>query len=45
MRRQRDYAGFRAWLDSEDLREGPRAFAQKRPPNWAASPSKDDADK
>jgi crotonobetainyl-CoA hydratase len=44
MRRQRDYAGFRAWLESEDLREGPRAFAQKRPPNWAASASKDEAD-
>jgi crotonobetainyl-CoA hydratase len=44
MRHQRDYAGFRAWLGSEDLREGPRAFAQKRPPSWAAAPSKDGPD-
>jgi crotonobetainyl-CoA hydratase len=43
MRRQRDYPGFRAWLESEDLREGPRAFAQKRPPRWAAAPAKDEA--
>jgi enoyl-CoA hydratase/carnithine racemase len=43
MRRQKDYAGYRAWLESEDSREGPRAFAQKRPPRWAVPPSKDDA--
>ena len=36
MRNQRDYAGFRAWLESEDFREGPRAFAEKRPPNWSS---------
>ncbi len=35
MRNQRDYAGFRAWLESEDIREGPRAFAEKRSPNWS----------
>jgi len=45
MRHQRDYPGFRAWLESEDLREGPRAFAQKRPPAWAAAPPKDEATK
>jgi crotonobetainyl-CoA hydratase len=43
MRHQRDYPGFRAWLESEDLREGPRAFAQKRPPMWAAALPKDGA--
>ena len=35
MRNQRDYAGCRAWLESEDIREGPRAFAEKRSPNWS----------
>jgi len=35
MRNQGDYAGFRAWLESEDFREGPRAFAEKRSPNWS----------
>src|SRR6267378_2358419 len=35
MRNQRAYAGFRAWLESEDIREGPRAFAEKRSPNWS----------
>jgi enoyl-CoA hydratase/carnithine racemase len=35
MRNQGDYGGFRAWLESEDLREGPRAFAEKRSPNWS----------
>jgi crotonobetainyl-CoA hydratase len=43
MLHQRDYPGFRAWLQSEDLREGPRAFAQKRPPRWAVAPSTDEA--
>jgi enoyl-CoA hydratase/carnithine racemase len=43
MRHQSDYAGFRAWLESEDLREGPRAFAQKRAPSWAAPPSEDES--
>jgi len=41
MRHQKDYAAYRAWLESEDLREGPRAFAQKRSPSWAVPPSKD----
>jgi enoyl-CoA hydratase/carnithine racemase len=43
MRRQKDYEGFRAWLESEDVREGPRAFAQKRAPSWTAPPPEDDA--
>ena len=42
MRHQRDYEGFRAWLESEDVREGPRAFAQKRPPSWTDPPSRDE---
>jgi crotonobetainyl-CoA hydratase len=29
------YPGVRAMLDSADLVEGPRAFAEKRPPRWA----------
>jgi crotonobetainyl-CoA hydratase len=28
------YAGIRTLLKSEDFREGPRAFAEKRPPQW-----------
>jgi enoyl-CoA hydratase/carnithine racemase len=44
LRRQSDYAGFRTWLKSQDLREGPRAFAEKRPPSWVAAASKDDPD-
>ena len=31
---QMDYPAARALFGSEDLREGPRAFAEKRPPNW-----------
>jgi acetyl-CoA C-acetyltransferase len=43
MRNQRDYPGFRAWLESEDIREGPRAFAEKRSPNWSiGSPANED---
>jgi enoyl-CoA hydratase/carnithine racemase len=34
MRNQPDYPGFKAWLASDDLVEGPTAFAQKRPPVW-----------
>ncbi|MCP3856079.1 MAG: enoyl-CoA hydratase [Actinomycetia bacterium] len=29
-----DYPAVRAMRDSEDSREGPKAFAEKRPPNW-----------
>lgn len=39
MRRQKDYEGFRTWVESEDVREGPRAFAEKRPPSWSTPPS------
>jgi enoyl-CoA hydratase/carnithine racemase len=42
MRNQRDYAGFRAWLQSQDIREGPRAFAEKRPPNWSIGSQADE---
>ena len=31
---QRTYEGIRAMFTSEDLIEGPMAFAQKRPPQW-----------
>lgn len=34
MRAQPDYAAFRAWRTSADAAEGPRAFAEKRPPRW-----------
>lgn len=31
---QPDYPEFRAWRASEDIKEGPRAFAEKRKPAW-----------
>lgn len=31
---QSAYPAFAAWRDSDDAREGPRAFAEKRPPLW-----------
>jgi enoyl-CoA hydratase/carnithine racemase len=34
MRHQKDYPEFIAWRASEDIKEGPRAFAEKRPPIW-----------
>jgi enoyl-CoA hydratase/carnithine racemase len=34
MRNQDSYPAFAAWRDSDDAREGPRAFAEKRPPVW-----------
>jgi crotonobetainyl-CoA hydratase len=34
MRGQKSYPAFAAWRASEDAREGPRAFAEKRPPVW-----------
>jgi crotonobetainyl-CoA hydratase len=34
IRAQASYPAFVAWLDAEDTREGPRAFAEKRPPVW-----------
>ena len=32
--KQRAYPAFAAWRDSDDAREGLRAFAEKRPPKW-----------
>ena len=34
MRNQSSYPAWVAWAASEDAREGPRAFAEKRPPVW-----------
>ena len=31
---QRDYPAYAAWQHSDDAREGPRAFAEKRKPVW-----------
>ena len=29
-----NYAAIKAMINSEDFIEGPKAFAEKRPPNW-----------
>lgn len=34
MRNQESYPAFAAWRGSEDVKEGPRAFAEKRAPVW-----------
>jgi enoyl-CoA hydratase/carnithine racemase len=34
MRNQANYPAFAAWRSSEDAREGPQAFAEKRTPVW-----------
>jgi crotonobetainyl-CoA hydratase len=34
MAAQDGYPAFAAWRTSDDAREGPRAFAEKRPPRW-----------
>ncbi len=34
MAAQPGWAAFQAWQSSDDAREGPRAFAEKRAPNW-----------
>lgn len=34
MRNQESYPAFTAWRTSADAKEGPLAFAQKRPPKW-----------
>jgi crotonobetainyl-CoA hydratase len=31
---QKRYPAFKAWATSDDIEEGPRAFAQKRKPRW-----------
>lgn len=31
---QKEYPGFKALLESEDFVEGPKAFSEKRKPNW-----------
>lgn len=35
LKAQSGYPIFKAWRDSEDAKEGPRAFAEKRPPVWS----------
>ena len=32
--RQEDYPAFQTWRSAEDTKEGPRAFSEKRTPNW-----------
>lgn len=34
IRNQTGYPAYARWAGSEDLREGPRAFAERRPPRW-----------
>ena len=34
LRNQQDYPAFQRWRNAEDTREGPRAFAEKRPAVW-----------
>jgi crotonobetainyl-CoA hydratase len=34
LRNQAHYPGFAAWMSSPDRREGPKAFAEKRSPQW-----------
>jgi enoyl-CoA hydratase/carnithine racemase len=37
MKNQPGYPAFEAWRDSDDAREGPRAFAEKRAPVWTGT--------
>jgi enoyl-CoA hydratase/carnithine racemase len=34
MKNQKSYPAFAAWKTADDTLEGPRAFAEKRPPRW-----------
>ncbi|MBI1251860.1 MAG: enoyl-CoA hydratase [Alphaproteobacteria bacterium] len=34
MQNQNDYPAYARWRTADDTREGPRAFAEKRAPNW-----------
>ena len=34
MTNQEDYPAFYKWRRSADAKEGPKAFAEKRAPNW-----------
>jgi enoyl-CoA hydratase/carnithine racemase len=34
LKNQNSYPAVAAMFRSDDLREGPRAFAEKRPPQW-----------
>ena len=34
LRRQHAYPGYMVWRNAADTLEGPRAFAEKRPPRW-----------
>jgi crotonobetainyl-CoA hydratase len=34
MKNQETYPAFATWRNAEDTQEGPRAFAEKRAPNW-----------
>ena len=44
MAAQADYPAFAAWRSSDDAREGPRAFAEKRPPIWQGRPQSGDSE-
>jgi crotonobetainyl-CoA hydratase len=37
IRNQEGYPAFAAWKQSNDTREGPRAFAEKRVPHWSGT--------
>lgn len=43
--RQEEGAAYRAWMESDDRREGPAAFAQKREPAWRLESPQDKGSK